>query len=420
MKKVIVVGGGASGMMAAISAARAGADVCILEHNDKLGKKILATGNGRCNFTNRLQEPCCYRSSQKEFPWRVISQFPAEQTISFFEELGICAKDRGGYLYPGSDQASSVMEVLQMEVERLQIQIEYGAQIHSIRKKKERFEVRTHAKVFWPDALILATGSRASSTTGSDGSGYAYAKAFGHTLTPVLPALVALHAKEKFFVSLAGVRIHGKGQIFTDGKKCAEDTGEIQLTKYGISGIPVFQVSRYAAEGIYRKKEVTAVLDVAPDLTEQRLEDLLEVRIKRHPEREVNVFFTGMYPQKFSQTILKLSKIDKKKRCGELNGREITILCRLLKSLRITIVGTNDFDQAQICAGGVRTEEVSSETLESCYVPGLYFAGELLDVDGICGGYNLQWAWSSGAVAGKCAAQYSMERGKKVWSRSVS
>lgn len=414
MKKVIVVGGGASGMMAAISAARAGADVCILEHNDKLGKKILATGNGRCNFTNRLQEPFCYRSSQKEFPWRVISQFPAEQTISFFEELGICVKDRDGYLYPGSDQASSVMEVLQMEVDRLQIQVEYGAQIRSIQKKKEQFEVRTNEKCFCSDALILATGSKASQTTGSDGSGYAYAKVFGHTLTPVLPALVALHAKEKFFASMAGVRIHGNVQIFVDGKKCAQDTGEIQLTKYGISGIPVFQVSRYAAEGLYRKKEVTALLDVAPDLTEKELKAILKVRIKRHPEREVNAFFTGMYAQKFSQTILKLSKIDKKKSCDELTEREILILCRLLKSLRITITGTNDFDQAQICAGGVRTEEVSPETMASCYVPGLYFAGELLDVDGICGGYNLQWAWSSGFVAGKSAAQYSEERKKRA------
>lgn len=400
-------------MMAAISAARAGAAVCILEHNDKLGKKILATGNGRCNFTNRLQKPSCYRSSQKEFPWKVICQFPAEQTISFFEELGICVKDRGGYLYPGSDQASSVMEVLQLEVERLAIQVEYGIQIHSIQKRKEQFEIRTNAKAFCADALILATGSRASSTTGSDGSGYAYAKAFGHTLTPVLPALVALHAKEKFFTSLAGVRIHGNVQIFVDGEKCAEDTGEIQLTKYGISGIPVFQVSRYASEGIYRKKEVTAILDVSPDLTEPMLEKVLKTRIQRHPERNVTVFFTGMYPQKFAQTILKLSKIDKKKHCGELSEREITILCRLLKSLRITITGTNDFDQAQICAGGIRTGEISEETMESRYVPGLFFAGELLDVDGICGGYNLQWAWSSGFVAGKCAAQYS-RKGKCV------
>ena len=412
MKNVIVVGGGASGMMAAISAARAGADVCILEHNEKLGKKILATGNGRCNFTNRLQEPSCYRSSQQEFPWQVIKQFPAEDTIAFFEELGIGIRDRGGYLYPGSDQASSVMEVLRMEVERLQIPVEYGVQVCSIQKKKEQFEIRTTAKTYHSEKLILATGSKASPATGSDGSGYQYAKEFGHTLVPVLPALVALHAKENFFSALAGVRMQGKVMLFVDGKKCAEDTGELQLTKYGISGIPVFQVSRYAAEGLYRKKDVTAVLDLAPDLTETEMESVIRLRIQRHPERKMTEFFTGMYHQKFSQTILRLSKIDKKKSCIELSEREILILCRLLKSLRITIKGTNDFDQAQICAGGVRTEEIDPQTMESHYVPGLYFAGELLDVDGICGGYNLQWAWSSGFVAGKCAAPGSM-RGRK-------
>ena len=207
MKNIIVVGGGASGLMAAISAAKSGASVCILEHNEKLGKKILATGNGRCNFSNRLQEPSCYRSSQRNFPWQVIEQFPAEKTIAFFEELGICTRDRGGYLYPGSDQAASVLEVLQMEVERLQIPVEYGVQICGIVKKKEQFEIRTATKRYHCQKLILATGSKASPVTGSDGSGYQYAKDLGHTIAPVLPALVALHAKENFFAALAGVRI---------------------------------------------------------------------------------------------------------------------------------------------------------------------------------------------------------------------
>ena len=387
MKNVIVVGGGASGLMAAISAAKSGASVCILEHNEKLGKKILATGNGRCNFSNRLQEPSCYRSSQRNFPWQVIEQFPAEKTIAFFEELGICTRDRGGYLYPGSDQAASVLEVLQMEIERLQIPVEYGVQICGIVKKKEQFEIRTATKRYHCQKLILATGSKASPVTGSDGSGYQYAKDLGHTIAPVLPALVALHAKENFFAALAGVRIQGKVTLFVDGTKCAEDTGELQLTKYGISGIPVFQVSRYASEGLYREKEVIAVLDLAPNVTEKEMDDILRLRIRRHPERKMTEFFTGMYHQKFSQT----------------------------KSLRITIKGTNDFDQAQICAGGVRTEEVDPKTMESHYVSGLYFAGELLDVDGICGGYNLQWAWSSGFVAGKCAAQSSIgEREKRI------
>ena len=225
-------------MMAAISAARAGADVCILEHNDKLGKKILATGNGRCNFTNRLQEPCCYRSSQKEFPWRVMGQtLPAEQTISFFEELEIVQRP-GRISVSRIGSASSAMEVLQMEVERLQIQVEYGAQIHSIRKKKERFEVGAHAKVFWPDALILATGSRASSTTGSDGRRLCVCKSIWTYADSGSPGACGAPCEREVFCFSGRCADSWKGTDFYRRKEMCREYGEIRLTNQVACGLP--------------------------------------------------------------------------------------------------------------------------------------------------------------------------------------
>lgn len=397
-------------MLAAITAKRAGADVCILEHGGQLGKKLLATGNGRCNFTNLYQEESCYRCSDPSFPRKILEQFPVSDTVQFFRELGVCEKSRDGYLYPNSDQASSVREVLAMEIERLGIEVHLGVEVCDVRACRKGFEIRAvrreeqKTQTYYADRLILAAGSKASPSTGSDGSGYRLAKQLGHTIVPVLPALVQLCSEEAFFSALAGVRVQGKVSLFVDGELAASDTGEIQLTNYGISGIPVFQVSRYASEGLYRKKKVTAELDFAPDCTEEEFLEFLGARIRRRPMCRMQEFFVGLYNDKLAKVLLRLSKIDKSKRAGELSEREIWILMKLVKSLGTRIAGTKSFEQAQVCAGGVSTRELDGRTLESVLVHGLYFAGEIIDVDGICGGYNLQWAWSSGYAAGRSAA----------------
>ena len=404
MRHVAVIGGGAAGMMAAITSAREGARVTILEHKERIGKKILSTGNGRCNFTNTYQTPACYRSDNRDFAWNIIQKFNVEKTISFFKELGIYPKDRNGYLYPYSDQAAAILEVLQIEVAKLDICVMTEINVLDIQPVKKEIRITTDKKTITADSVILACGSKAAPVTGSDGSGYQLAKLFGHRIVPVLPALVQLRCAEKFYKSISGVRVQGTVEIYADDIFLASDTGEIQLTNYGISGIPVFQVSRYAAKALYKKQSVTAVLNFMPDMNKDEFLLFLKERITLCPYKTLDEFFTGVFPKKLCELWIRLSRLPKEMRVSDLSGEQLEKLVLLIQHLRTHITETNSFEQAQICCGGVDTTEINPDTLESNYVPGIYFAGELLDVDGICGGYNLQWAWSSGFVAGKEAA----------------
>jgi predicted Rossmann fold flavoprotein len=404
MRKVAVIGGGAAGMMAAVTAASDGARVILLEHKDRIGKKILSTGNGRCNFTNTHQEPLCYHSEDPLFPWGIIEKFDARKAISFFLQLGVYSKNRNGYIYPNSDQASAVLDAFRMELERLQVEIRTGVSIREINPGKNGFLIRTDHENVRADRVILCTGSKAAPATGSDGSGYDLAKRFGHRLIPVLPALVQLRCEGNFFKAVAGVRVNGRVSIWSEGDCIAKDTGEIQLTDYGISGIPVFQVSRYASKLLYEKKEVKAVLDFMPDFTEEQTRAFLSARAKMRPEKPADMFLIGLFHKKLSDLWIKLSRIPRDQKAGTFTEDEIIRLVRLVKHFEVPVKATNSYEQAQVCCGGIDTAEVDSGTLESRYVPGLYFAGEILDVDGMCGGYNLQWAWASGYTAGKEAA----------------
>lgn len=404
MRHVAVIGGGAAGMMAAITAAREGVKVTILEHKDRIGKKILSTGNGRCNFTNTFQTPACYRSDNRDFAWNIIQKFNVEKTILFFKELGIYPKARNGYLYPYSDQAAAILEVLQIEIAKLDICVMTEINVLDIQPVKRGIRVTTDKKTITVDSVILACGSKAAPVTGSDGSGYQLAKLLGHRIVPVLPALVQLRCAEKFYKSISGVRVQGTVEIYADDISLASDTGEIQLTNYGISGIPVFQVSRYAAKAIYQKQSVTAVLNFMPDMNKDEFLSFLQERITLCPHKTLDEFFTGIFPKKLCELWIRLSRLPKEMRVSDLSGEQLEKLVLLIQHLRTHITETNAFEQAQICCGGVDTTEINPDTLESNYVPGIYFAGELLDVDGICGGYNLQWAWSSGFVAGREAA----------------
>lgn len=408
-KKICIIGGGASGMMAAIAAAEEGAEVTILEHNDRVGRKILSTGNGRCNFTNVRQEPCCYRSDNPDYPWQVISRYTSHQVIAHFRELGIYSRNKNGCLYPFSEQASAVLDVLRMEIERLGICVYTGMHVSALEKKKKGFVITAFndhksEQTFRADAVILSCGSRAASKLGADGSGYDLAKAFGHHIIPVVPALVQLRCREGFYKALAGVRVQGKVSVYADGKLLASDTGEIQLTDYGISGIPVFQVSRFASKSLFEKRAVTAELDFMPDFTVEQFENFLKHRITSRPDKQMEMFFAGLFHKKLAAVLLKNAKISAAKAAGNLSEKEIADLVRTVKHFRTEITQTNSFEQAQVCAGGVDTSEICPETMESSLVKNLYFAGEILDVDGMCGGYNLQWAWSSGYLAGKGAA----------------
>ena len=404
MRTVTVVGGGASGMMAAITAAECGAHVILLEHNARVGKKILSTGNGRCNFTNIHQEPLCYRSDDPLFPWGIIRKFNAQDTIAFFLKLGIYSRNRNGYLYPASDQAGAVLDVLRMELSRLGVDVRTETKCLEIIPKGRAFSVRTDKGSISCGRVILCAGSKAAPSSGSDGSGYDLAKKLGHHMVPVLPALVQLRCRESFFKSISGVRVNGKVSVFAEEEFLASDQGEIQLTDYGISGIPVFQVSRFVSRALYEKKSVYALLDLMPDHTEDQLMQFLKIRVQTRPEKTLEQFFTGLFHKKLADLWIRLSGISRTKLVRDLSEMELENLVRLIKKFRVDIDCTNSFEQAQVCCGGIDTADTDPETLESRLVPGLYFAGEILDVDGMCGGYNLQWAWSSGHVAGKEAA----------------
>ena len=404
MRTVAVIGGGASGMMAAVTAASEGARVILLEHKDRIGKKILSTGNGRCNFTNIHQEPICYHSEDPLFPWEVVEKFNAQAVISFFLQLGVYSKNRNGYIYPNSDQASAVLDAFRMELDRLKVEIRTGVECREIRPGKKGFTVLTDQEPVRADRVILCAGSKAAPTTGSDGSGYDLAKMLGHRILPVLPALTALKCEEKFFKSIAGVRANGSVSIWSGGECIAKDTGEIQLTDYGISGIPVFQVSRYASKLLYEKKETDAVLDFMPDFTKEQTNAFLRARAKTRPDKSAEMFLIGLFHKKLCDLWIRLSEIPRQRKAEELNSDEIARLTDLIKEFRVRVRETNPYDKAQVCCGGVDTREFDPETLESVYVPGVYFAGEILDVDGMCGGYNLTFAWASGYVAGKAAS----------------
>ena len=404
--RIGIVGAGASGLAAAIAAARAGAQVTVIEHMDKAGKKILSTGNGRCNLTNRRMEAECFRCGQKDFPMKVIERFGLEETLGFFEGLGILIKDRNGYLYPYSDQASSVRDVLLQEAERRRVQIHLSCHIERIEERPcGGFVLHTDQGRLSEDALILAAGSKAAPSTGSDGSGYELARQLGHSIIKPLPALVQLRCQGNMYRQMAGVRTEAGVRLLVDGELAAEDRGELQLVDYGLSGIPIFQVSRFAARALDQRRRVTVRVDFMPAWEEREAFGLLNKRASLLGYKPLSDFFTGMLNPKLAQVLIKCSGVNPSLKAGELTGKQLGRILGQLKSYEAIVMSVNPFANAQVCCGGVDTRQVDPRTMQSRIKRGLYFAGEILDVDGICGGYNLQFAWSSGVTAGRSAAR---------------
>ena len=410
-RKIIIIGGGASGLVAAICGAREGAGVTIVEHMDRVGKKILSTGNGRCNMTNLDMRPECYRCGQPAFPMKVLEGFTVEQTLEFFRELGIETRSRGGYIYPGSDQASAVLDVLRREVERLGVVVLTGCEVREVsavegcRPRDTRFVVKTSQGDLTADAVILAAGSKAAPNTGSDGSGYELAKGLGHKVVRPLPALVQLRCQGRHYKQLAGIRTEAHLSLYADGSLLAEDKGELQLTDYGLSGIPTFQISRFAARALDIGQKVTVRVDFLPSWPEHEAFERLRERAARLGYKTAEEMMVGLLNRKLAAVLLQAAGIDPSQPAGGLRSRQLSRLLEQLKSYQALVMSVNPFANAQVCCGGVDTRQVDPATMESRCRPSLYLAGEILDVDGICGGYNLQFAWSSGAVAGRNAAR---------------
>lgn len=398
---VLVVGGGASGLVAAIFAARAGARTAIIEHKDKIGKKILATGNGKCNYTNLVQTPECYRGSHPEFASFVLNEFNETDAIAFFRELGIMPKYKNGYVYPYSEQAASIVSVLAMELKRLNVTIVCNEHVSNIKRQKGCFMIQTSDHVYEAKNVILATGGCASKAHGSDGSGYELAKSFGHKIIKPMPALTQLLSNAKFCKMISGVRLEAKVSLYSDNQTVSMEEGEVLFTNYGISGIPVFQISRYAAESVDKKRNTSLVLDFYPEFSEFELLGHMMERFRFGCHKTTEEVLTGMINQKLAYVILQEAKLNPEAPSKHVNEDGMKRIVKLLKGFKLTITGCNTFENAQVSAGGVDTDEVHEATLESKLVKNLYITGELLDIDGTCGGYNLQWAWSTGAIAGR-------------------
>lgn len=455
-RTVAVIGGGAAGMMAAIEAARAGAIVTLIEKNPQLGKKLATTGNGRCNYTNldmvdRIGGK--FRGFHPEFAEAALDVLPPEAVLDWFRAIGVEPRFRGSYVYPNSDQASAVVDALREELHRLSVKVHYNAEVKSVQRVDDTyFLIQCTDAVVKADRVILAAGSKAAPKTGSNGDGYFIARKLGHSIVPYVPALCGIRCAGDAFRALAGIRTEAALELVVDGHCVDREAGELQLVDYGISGIPVFQLSRYAAYALQEGKKAAVYINFLPGFTEGKVSaeaavrdskqvssaaeaSMIEVsgakntqnertevpgsavedpkdrtvqlyrqRQERLAGRKMESFFTGLLHQKLGQLLLRMANVRPELPVAELSEKQLRSLASLSVRFKAECVEMNGFQQAQVVAGGVDTSEVDPGTMASRLVPGLYFAGEVLDIDGICGGYNLQWAWASGFVAGRHVA----------------
>ncbi len=403
-----IIGGGASGLVAAISAAREAqklrkkVKIIILEGNSRVGKKILVTGNGRCNFTNENITSENFHG-EPLLAQKVYSSFDNKETSEFFRSLGLFPKsDFAGRVYPMSSQATAVLDVLRFEVQRLGIEEITDTKITAIEKSGNGFVLNGNIAA---KKCIIATGGKAAPVHGSDGSGFSLLKSFGVECTALYPALTALVC-ENFTKALKGIRAQGRISIRCAGKLLAQDTGEIQYTDYGLSGIPSMQVSRFAAKALGEKNsDVFAVVDSCPSFTETELKEILLGMIKNNPSMTGELLLAGLLPKRLGVTLLGDCSISPAKEIGKIFPGAADKIVSAVKGKKYRICSVKGFNDAQVTAGGIPAYEIDSDTLELKKVQGIYVSGEIIDVDGDCGGYNLQWAWSSGYKAGKNAVR---------------
>ena len=401
MSRVVVIGGGASGLTAAIAAARAGAAVTVLEQNERPGKKLLASGNGKCNLTNLQLQAERYDCDSPDFLNKCLLRFTVEDTLSFFSDLGLETRDRNGWVYPVTDQASSVLQLLLMEAERLHVRVKTREKAETVllqdRAEEARFLIKTRSWSYPADSVVISCGSPASSVHGSCDDGLRIAEGIGISSAPFLPALVPLKLKGKPPKKWTACRTYGTVTLLVNGREAGEDTGEIQLTENGISGIPVFQISREAVCAADRGLKTEIRLNLMPGRTSGETAALLRERHERHPHQDLRELLTGLLPDRIIAMVCAADGGSSPAGRASFD-RTADLLCGMI----LPIQGPASAGQAQICSGGVLLKELT-ENLESRKQRGVYFAGETLNVAGPCGGYNLQWAWTSGMIAGSAA-----------------
>ena len=402
--EIAVIGGGASGLMAAITAKKSGKEVVILERKDRILKKVLITGNGRCNITNVNANISNYFGKNISSVENILNRFTPQDTMDFFNELGIvCNEENRGKVYPLSGQASSVVDALRFEAERLGIKIETEFYVRKIEKDGFKFRIYSEdRKKIEAGRVILAAGGQSYPELGSNGSGFELAKELGHSVTKLSPSIVQLKTEKNQVKGLQGIKTDVAVTAYGDNKKICTYDGELLFTDYGISGNVVFNISFVMP--LY--KDVEFEIDFMEKFDYNELYEMLKERKRILSHLTMENYFNGMINKKLGQFLSKVSGIEKlSKPVKDLNDSDIKKLCTVLKKYRVKILDTTGFKNAQVTAGGVSLDEVNSETLESRIVKGLYFSGEVLDVYGECGGFNLQWAWASGYIAGENSAK---------------
>lgn len=404
MSKVLVIGGGAAGMFAAISAAYNGNEVHIFEKNEKLGKKLFITGKGRCNITNASDMDTLFSSvvTNSKFLYSSFYGYTNQDVIDFFERIGVQTKiERGNRVFPVSDHSSDVIAGLTRELQQLGVEIHLHTAVKRI-VGKETFEYieLQNGKRIEGDACIVATGGFSYQTTGSTGDGYKFAKELGHQVTEILPALVPLTIKEWYAKELQGLSLRNVSAAIYDGKKkLYDDFGEMLFTHYGVSGPLMLSASSYIGKKV-QEKELKLVIDLKPALTMEQLDQ----RVLRDFEENMNKQFKNaigkLFPSKLIPIMLELSGIDPDKKVNLISKEERQQFVALIKNFTMTITGLRDFNEAIITKGGIKVKEINPSTMESKLVQGLYFVGEVLDLDALTGGFNLQIAWSTAYAAG--------------------
>ena len=404
MSKVLVIGGGAAGMFAAIFAAYNGNEVHLFEKNEKLGKKLFITGKGRCNITNAADMDTLFGSvvTNSKFLYSSFYGYTNQDVIDFFERIGVATKvERGNRVFPVSDHSSDVIGGLSRELKKLGVEIHLRTEVKKV-VGKETFEhiVLKNGQKVEGDACIVATGGFSYQTTGSTGDGYGFAKELGHKVTEILPSLVPLVIKEDYVRELQGLSLRNVEATVYDGKrKIYNDFGEMLFTHYGVSGPLMLSASSYIAK-IVKEKELELVIDLKPALTFEQLDQ----RILRDFEENINKQFKNaiqkLFPAKLVPVILAVSDIDPEKKVNLITKEERHQFVTLIKNFTLTITGLRDFNEAIITKGGVNVKEINPATMESKLVQNLYFVGEVLDLDALTGGFNLQIAWSTGYLAG--------------------
>lgn len=400
---ILILGGGASGLAAAICAAQQGADVCICERAARVGRKILASGNGRCNVSNEAISPDAY-NGDPAFLRAVFDALPPDETRAFLESLGLVFACEDGRLYPYSFAAASALDVLRMALERENVRIEYDRCAVSIQpSRKGGFSVAfSDGSAMRADQVICAMGGKAAPHLGTDGSGLNLLGELGHRITPLYPALVQLKCKHPALKGLKGVRVRAKLTLVMSKSGEIRETGEVLFTDYGVSGVAVFQISRHAAVALAHGEDVCLSLNLWPELTLE----ILRQRALLFGAQSTDALFTGVFHRLIAQAILRQARVSEQS-CESLSDKQLAAILHAAQDFSLPVTGTQSFEQSQVTAGGVDTREMDPRTFESRLYPGLYITGEAADVDGPCGGFNLHFAFTSGILAGRAAAERS-------------